>query len=83
MITDYLKAALHQAEYELMENGRFFGSIPSCKGCWGEGPTLEAARDELASTLEDWLMIKIRFGDELPVVGGIDLNPQPAYAEAD
>jgi hypothetical protein len=37
----------------------------------------------LASTLEDWLMIKLRFGDELPVVGGIDLNPQPAYAEAD
>ncbi len=82
MITDYINAALHQAEYELMENGRFFGSIPACQGCWGEGPTLEAARDELASALQDWLMVKIRFGDELPIVGGIDLNPQPVYAEA-
>jgi predicted RNase H-like HicB family nuclease len=66
-----------------MENGRFFGSIPSCQGCWAEGATLEECRDELESTLEDWILLGVQFGHKLPVVAGIDLNPQPAYAEAD
>jgi predicted RNase H-like HicB family nuclease len=82
MITQYIKAAMHEAHYELIENGRFFGSIPAMQGCWGEGGTLEECRDELESTLEDWILLKVRFGDEMPVVGGIDINPQPAYAEA-
>jgi predicted RNase H-like HicB family nuclease len=83
MLTQYIKAAMYEAHYELMENGRFFGSIPSCQGCWAEGATLEECRDELESTLEDWILLGVQFGHKLPVVAGIDLNPQPAYAEAD
>jgi len=34
--------------------------------------------------LEDWIMLKLRFGDkDFPVINGIDLNPKPEYAEAD
>ena len=83
MLTDYIRAAMHHARYELMENGRFFGSIPSCRGCWGEGATLEACRDDLQSALEDWILIKLRHGDQFEPIDGIDLNPQPEYAEAD
>jgi hypothetical protein len=32
--------------------------------------------------LEDWLMVGIRFGDTLPVIDGIDLNPEAAYVQA-
>ena len=39
-------------------------------------------RINLASVLEDWILIKVRHGDEMPVIGGHDLNPMPAYAEA-
>ena len=83
MIVDYIQHAMRHAKYELMENGRFYGHIPECQGTWGEGATLEECRDELQSVLEDWLMVAIRFGDPLPVIDGIDLNPQPAYAQAD
>jgi predicted RNase H-like HicB family nuclease len=82
MLTDYIRRAMRHARYELMENGRFFGYIPECPGTWGDGATLEECRDELQSVLEDWLMVGIRFGDALPVIDGIDLNPEPAYAEA-
>lgn len=82
MLTQYIKAAMHEAHYELMENGRFFGSIASCPGLWAEGETLELCRDELESTLEDWILIKVGFHDKMPVIGGIDINPQPEYAEA-
>lgn len=83
MIAEYIQHAMRHAKYEIMESGRFYGHIPECQGTWGEGATLEECRDELQNVLEDWLMVAIRFGDPLPVIDGIDLNPQPAYAQAD
>ena len=83
MLIDYIREAMRLAHYELMENGRFFATIPVLKGLWGEGLTLEACREELQSTLEDWIMLKVRFGDkDFPELGGIDINPKPEYAEA-
>lgn len=83
MLTEYIRRAMHKAHYELMENGRFFGNIPECKGLWAEGLTLEGCRDELQGTLEDWIMIKLRHGDRFEVIDGVDINPQAEYAEAD
>ena len=73
---------MRKAHYEVMETGRFFGSIPACRGCWGEGATLEECRDELRGALECWILVGVRHGDPLPVIDGIDLNPK-AYAETD
>lgn len=83
MLTDYIREAMRLAHYELMENGRFFATIPGLKGLWAEDATLEACREELQSTLEDWIMLGFRFGHEIPVIAGIDLNPKPEYAQAD
>jgi predicted RNase H-like HicB family nuclease len=83
-LTDYIREAIRLAHYELMENGRFFATIPDLKGLWAEDATLEAYREELQSTLEDWIMLKVRFGDkDVPVLNGIDLNPNPEFARAD
>ena len=83
MLTEYIRRAMHHAHYELMENGRFFATIPQCNGLWAEGPTLEACRDELQNTLEDWIMIKLRHGDRFEGIDGADLNPQPEHVQAD
>ena len=74
MISAYIQGALRRAHYELMENGRFFGSIPECQGCWAEGATLEECREELQATLEDWLLLGLQMGHILPVIDGLDLN---------
>jgi predicted RNase H-like HicB family nuclease len=83
MLTEYIQAAMRVAHYEAMEGGRFFATIPPCDGLWAEGATLEGAREELQDVLEDWILIKARHGDTFPVIAGVDINPQPAYAEAD
>ncbi len=84
MLTDYIREAMRLAHYELTENERFFATIPPLEGLWAEGVTLEACREELQSTLEDWLMLGFRLGHEIPVVAGIDLNAKaPVHAEAD
>jgi predicted RNase H-like HicB family nuclease len=74
MLTEYIEHSMRKAHYELMEDGRFFATIPKCKGLWAEGRTLEKCREELRSTLEDWLLLGLQLGHNLPVVDGINLN---------
>ena len=81
MLTDYIRAALRQAKYELMENGKFFARVPSCQGVWAEGGTLEDCREELQSTLEDWLLLGLQLGHKLPVIDGINLNRKASTRE--
>ena len=75
---------MRHATYELTEGKQFFGRIPECQGLWAEGATLENCREELQSTLEDWLLLGLQLGHKLPVIDGIDLNrKEPVHAEAD
>ncbi|MCI0748668.1 MAG: type II toxin-antitoxin system HicB family antitoxin [Verrucomicrobia subdivision 3 bacterium] len=83
MLIAYIQAAMREAHYELMENGRFYGEIPSCEGVWGEGATLEECRDDLEGALQDWVVVKLRFGHSLPVIASIDINPRPEMAHAE
>jgi predicted RNase H-like HicB family nuclease len=83
MLTNYITAAMREAHCEVMEDGRIFATIPPCKGVWADADTVEAAREELQSVLEDWILIKARHGDEFPLISGVDINPQAAYAGAD
>ena len=82
MITAYIKAAMELPEFELMENGHYFGDIPPCEGLWADGTTPEECRVNLAGALESWIVVGLQHSHKLPVIAGIDLNPQPEYAEA-
>jgi predicted RNase H-like HicB family nuclease len=70
MLSDYLRAAMRHAKYELMEDRRYFGTIPVCRGCWAEAATLEECREELQRTLEDWLLLGLQMGHRPPVIDG-------------
>ena len=74
MLTEYMERAMRKAHYDLMENGRFFATIPNCKGLWAEGKSLEKCREELRSTLEDWLLLGLQLDHNLPVMDGISLD---------
>ena len=75
MLSEYLKAALAKAHYELLGCGEgFFGEIPGFQGVFAQADTLEACRDELASTLEDWLLFRISRQLPIPVVEGLNLT---------
>ncbi|MBM3327830.1 MAG: type II toxin-antitoxin system HicB family antitoxin [Calditrichaeota bacterium] len=76
MLTDYIKAAMRRAKYEIIEDdGTFFGHIPEIQGAWGNAATLEECRDELESAVEDWIFYSIRNALPIPVIDGMDINP--------
>jgi predicted RNase H-like HicB family nuclease len=45
MLTYYIQTAMHQAIYELLDDGTFYGEIPSCPGVLSNANTLEACRE--------------------------------------
>ena len=84
MLTQYIESAMASARFEVMEDGRHFGSIPACEGAWGEGANEAECREQLRGALEGWILLGLQMGDALPVIEGIDLNRnEPAHARTD
>lgn len=73
-LTDYIQQAMAQAVYEDLGDGTYGGTILPCWGVIAFGDTLPECQEELRSALEDWMLTGLRWGHELPVVAGIDLN---------
>ena len=74
MLTEYVERAMSRAMYEKLEDGTYCGKIPECLGTIAFGETLYQCQSELRAVLEGWLLVKIRHGDHLPVIDGLDLN---------
>jgi predicted RNase H-like HicB family nuclease len=74
MLIEYVNKAMRKAVYEKLEDGTYSGKISQCPGVIAFGETLYQCQEELRSVLEGWLIVKIRHGDRLPVIGGVNLN---------
>jgi len=74
MLKAYIEQAMAGAVAEKMENGRYFLKIPGFRGVWADGDDVESAREELAEVLEEWILLALKRGVPLPVIGGYDLN---------
>ena len=74
MLTEYIRAAMKRAQYEILEDDKsFYGEIPGFQGFWANADTLEACREELQEVLEDWLLISLYRHLPVPEVDGIQL----------
>ncbi len=79
MLIAYIRAAMKRAHYEILsDDGSFYGEILGLQGVYANAATLEECREELESVLEDWILLGLQLGHELPMVEGIDLNLKQA-----
>lgn len=76
MLTEYIRAAMSHAVYEILSDGTFYGEIPGFQGVYANAKTLEACRAELQDVLEGWIVLGLRLGHPLPVVDGVELAVQ-------
>jgi len=83
ILTEYVSQLMAYAIYDKLEDGTFAGRIPQCKGVVAFGATLRECEDELHSTLEDWILVGLKLGHPLPVIGEIDLNKEPTREPVD
>jgi predicted RNase H-like HicB family nuclease len=68
MLVEYIQKALEKAEYKKIDDGSWFAEIPGFEGVWANGTKVEECRKELIEVLEEWLILKLRDGDPLPVL---------------
>lgn len=67
MLQDYISTYLKKARYELLDDGkRFYAEIKALRGVWATGKTLEECRENLASTLEGWIIFRLRRNLPIP-----------------
>ena len=75
MLTAYINAAMRKAHYEVLEGGEgYIGKIPGLQGVWANADTLETCREELREVLEEWIILGLKMGHQIPVIDGIELN---------
>jgi predicted RNase H-like HicB family nuclease len=75
MLTNYIRAAMRQARYEILsDDGTFYGEIPGFNGVYANADMLEACREELEEVLEEWILFRVSRQLPLPVVEGIELT---------
>ena len=75
MLSEYLRAAMRHAKYELLsEDGSFYGEIPDFQGVYANQATLESCREQLEEVLEEWVLFRGSRNLELPVVDGLKIE---------
>ncbi len=75
MLTEYIKAAMSKAKYEILQDDKsFYAEIPGFEGVYAYSDTLEACRDELEEVLEEWILFRVSRNLPLPVVNGLELK---------
>ena len=76
MLTEYIRAAMRRAVYEILEDGTYYGEIPGFQGVYANTETLAGCAEELQEVLEGWIVLGLRLGHSLPAVEGIELVAQ-------
>lgn len=67
MLQNYISTYLNKAKYELIDGGkRFYAEIKDLRGVWATGKTLEECRENLMSTLEGWVIFRLRRNLSIP-----------------
>ncbi|MDD9997850.1 MAG: hypothetical protein OXQ89_08915 [Rhodospirillaceae bacterium] len=83
VLTDYIDQAMAGAVYDKLDNGDFVGRVPACRGVVAFNANLTICQTLLRSTFEDWLVLGLKLGHEIPVMSGIDLNTEPVREPLD
>ena len=69
VISKYIAQALHRAQYRIVDDGLFCGTVAGLPGVIATGKTLEICRDQLVEVLEEWLLVRVAQGLTIPRIG--------------
>lgn len=74
IIDHWAREAIKHASYTQLEDGSWFGRVPGCPGVVATASSRCDIEHELFSVLEEWALLGMQLGDDIPVHGNVDLN---------
>jgi predicted RNase H-like HicB family nuclease len=78
IIDHWAREAIRHAQIQQLSDRHSYGEVPGCEGVIATGGTRAEVEQELFSVLEEWALLGMRLGDEIPVYGQADLNSENA-----
>lgn len=67
MLQDYISTYVRKAKYERIDGEkRVYAAIKELQGVWATGKTKEECRKNLESTLEGWIIFRLRRNLPIP-----------------
>ena len=69
MIRQYLDAALERARYTEFDDGSFGAEVRGLRGVIATGDTLEECRRALQEVVEEWVLVRVARGLDVPALG--------------
>lgn len=78
MITKYIDEALARARYERLEGRSFCATVPGLRGVIALGPGVEECRHELAEVVEEWVLVRVARGLDVPKLGRLTVRVRRA-----
>jgi predicted RNase H-like HicB family nuclease len=79
VLSDYIAEAVRLASFKQLEDGSFAGRVEPCPGLLAFAEPLDECRQELRSVLEEWIVLGLKLGHELPVIStGAPSPPGPS-----
>ena len=78
MIRNYLDEALKRARYTQLEDGTYCVEVRGLRGVIATGDTLESCRATLQEVIEEWVLVRVSRGLEVPVLGGARIRIRKA-----
>ena len=64
---------MSRARITQLEDGSYAGEVPGLPGVIATGATQEACRSTLEEVIEEWVLVRVSKGLEVPEIGGVFL----------
>jgi predicted RNase H-like HicB family nuclease len=74
MIRQYVDQALRRASYDKLEDGTYCAEVTELQGVLATGATLEECRDQLAEVVEEWVLVRVSRGLDVPPLDDIEVK---------
>lgn len=76
ILQSFARHAMQHAVFRQLSLDLWSGRVPECKGAVAYGPTRNECGNQLYTVLEDWALIAVQQGLNVPVIDGLDLNTE-------
>lgn len=78
MIRGCSDEALRRARYSQLDDGSYAAEVRGLEGVIATGETLEECRERLQEVIEEWGLVRVSRGLDVPSVGGVKIRIRKA-----
>ena len=71
---------MERAKFEELEDGTVAGEVPGLQGVLANAPTEAECRDQLPEVIEEWVLVRVARGLDIPAIDGVTVSVTPTDA---